>query len=58
MANETRLERRLERWVDRATTPRGAAIVIATTTTTIALGAGILMTIVDHETFPSLGSGL
>ena len=58
MVPETRLERWLERWVDRATTPRGAAIVIATATTTIALGAGILMTVVDHETFPSLGSGL
>ena len=35
--NETRLERRLDTAVDRATTPRGAAIVIA--------GASIVLTV-------------
>lgn len=42
----------------RATTPRGAGVVIASATTAMTLGAGILMTIVDHDNFPSLGSGL
>ena len=58
MTEETRLERRLDIWVARATTPRGAAIVIATVTISITIAAGILMTVVDREHFPSIGSGL
>jgi voltage-gated potassium channel len=58
MSPETRLERRLDRAVDRATTPRGAAIVIATASIAITVGAGILMTVVDRENYPSIGSGL
>ena len=58
MADESRLERRLDRAVARATTPRGAAIVIATASTVITVGAGLLMTLVDGENFPSIGSGL
>ena len=58
MADESRLERRLDRVVARATTPRGAAIVIATASTAITLAAGLLMTFVDGENFPSIGSGL
>jgi voltage-gated potassium channel len=58
MSPETRLERRLDRAVDRATTPRGAAVVIATASIAITVGAGILMTIVDRENYPSIGSGL
>ena len=58
MASETRLERKLDKWVARATTPRGAAIVIATVSAAITLGAGILMTILDHEQYPSIGTGL
>ena len=58
MAEETRFERRLEGWVDRATTPRGAAIVIATATIAITLAAGLLMTVLDRDNYPSLGQGL
>jgi voltage-gated potassium channel len=58
MADETRLERRLNTAVARATTPRGAAIVIATASTAITLGAGALMTALDRENYPSVGSGL
>ena len=58
MADATRLERRLDSAVARATTPRGAAIVIATVSTVMTVGAGILMTVVDHENYPSVGSGL
>jgi voltage-gated potassium channel len=58
MADESRLERRLDRAVSRATTPRGATIVIATASTVITVGAGLLMTLVDGENFPSIGSGL
>ena len=58
MADESKLERRLDRAVARATTPRGATIVIAAASTVITVGAGLLMTIVDGDTFPSIGSGL
>ena len=58
MADESRLERRLDKAVARATTPRGAAIVIASVSTVITVGAGLLMTAVDGDTFPSIGSGL
>ena len=56
--NETRFERRLDTWVSRATTPRGAAVVIATASIVITLGAGIAMTIIDRDEYPSIGSGL
>ncbi len=58
MSPETRLERRLDRAVDRATTPRGAAVVIASTTIVITFAAGILMRVIDREHYPSIGSGL
>jgi voltage-gated potassium channel len=58
VADESRLERRLDRAVARATTPRGATIVIAITSTLITVGAGLLMTLVDGDNFPSIGSGL
>ena len=58
MVDATRLERRLDRAVARATTPRGAAIVIATVSTVITVGAGTVMTVFDHENYPSVGSGL
>ena len=56
--NETRLERWLDRTVARATTPRGAATVIAATSLVITVATGFLMTVVDREQFPSIGSGL
>ena len=58
MEDETRLEQRLDRIVARATSPRGAAVVIATVSTSITVGAGLLMTVADRENFPSIGSGL
>jgi voltage-gated potassium channel len=58
MSGETRLERHLDRWVARATTPRGAAIVIASATIAVTFGSAILMTIVDRKDYPSIGSGL
>ena len=58
MAAETRLERRLDRAVARASTPRGAAIVIASVSTVITVVAGLLVTVIEHETYPSIGTGL
>ena len=58
MPGQTKLERWLDREIARAATPRGAAGVIAVATTVITFGAALLMTVVDHENFPSLGSGL
>jgi voltage-gated potassium channel Kch len=58
MADETRLERRLDRLIERAANPRKAAAVIATVTTTITVIAGGLMTVVDHDNFPSIGLGM
>ena len=58
MEDETRLERRLDRIVAHATRPRGAAVVIATVSTAITIGAGLLMTVADRKSFPSIGSGL
>ena len=58
MADETRLERRLDRLIVHAENPRKAAVVIAAVTTTITVVAGLLMTVADHDGFPSVGSGL
>ncbi len=58
MADESRIERKLNRWIERASTPRGAAVVIASVTASITVCAGLLMTVFDREGFPSIGSGL
>ncbi len=58
MQDETRLERWLDRTLDRATTPRGAAIVIASASVVITFGSAILMTVADHKNYPTFGSGL
>jgi voltage-gated potassium channel len=58
MDRENRVERRLDMLISRAGTPRTAAAVIATVTTTITVAAGVLMSVIDHKGFPSLGSGL
>ena len=58
MARVTRGERRLDRELARATTPRAATIIIAVFTTLITVGAGVLMTLVDRSEFPTVGGGL
>jgi len=58
MQHQTRIERRLDRQLARATTPRGAAVVIATASTAITIASGLLMTVIDHQNFSSLQSGL
>ena len=58
MEDEMRLEGRLDRILAHATRPRGAAVVIATVSTVITVVTGILMTVADRHSFPSIGSGL
>ena len=58
MAGESRLERWLDGEIKRARSPRGAAIIIAVVTTTLTVGSGLLMTIIDHKEFGSVGVGL
>jgi len=58
MANETPLERWLDRALSRAQTPRGGATVVATVTTIATVGFGLLMTAIDHKNFTTLGQGL
>jgi voltage-gated potassium channel Kch len=58
MADESRLERWLDGELKRARSPRGAAIIIAIVTTSITVGAGLAMTVVDRREFPSIGTGL
>jgi voltage-gated potassium channel len=58
MVTESLLERRIDKWIARATTPRGAAVVIATVTTVITVVTGLLMTLIDRDNFPSVGTGL
>jgi voltage-gated potassium channel len=58
MLDETRLERRLDRAVARATTPRGAAVVIALVSIAVTIASGIVMTVAEHERYQTIGSGL
>lgn len=58
MENETRLERFLDRAIARAQTPRGGAVVIAAITTLATVGFGLLMTVIDHKNFATVGQGL
>ena len=58
MKDETRIERRLDRLIARAQSPRTAAVVIASVTTTMTLVTGLLMTVIDERNFPSVGDGL
>ena len=59
MENETRLERSARpRLRARAATPRGGATVIAAITTVATVGFGVLMTVIDHSNFTTVGQGL
>jgi voltage-gated potassium channel len=58
VTDETKIERRFDAMLARATTVRGAAVVIAAVSTSITLAAGAFMTVADHDNFPSIGSGL
>ena len=58
MPHETRLERRLDGLIARAQNPRTAAMVIAGVSTMMTVGAGLMMTVVDRDSFPTVGSGI
>ena len=58
MEQETRFERRLDRALARAQTPRGGAAIIAAVTTIATVGCGLLMTAIDQKNFATVGDGL
>lgn len=58
MNDTTRVERNLDRALARAQTPRGGAEVLAVITTIATVASGLLMTVLDHEDFDTLGQGL
>jgi len=56
--DETRVDRWLARRLAAATRPRQAAALIGVVTAVITVAAGLLMTLVDRQNFPSVGRGL
>jgi voltage-gated potassium channel Kch len=52
------LERRVARFVQEPPTVRGATAVIVTATAVVVFGAGVLMTLIDTEEYPTFGIGL
>ena len=52
------LERRLSRFTREPTSVRAAASVIVTATALIVVGAGVLISLLDHEEYPNVGIGI
>jgi voltage-gated potassium channel Kch len=52
------VERRLERFLREPPSVRNAAGVIVVATAVVVVGAGILISLVDHEEYPDVGVGL
>jgi voltage-gated potassium channel Kch len=58
MARLNLVERRLERYRRQPVSVRNAAGVIVVATALIVVGAGVLITVLDNEEYPSLGIGM
>ena len=52
------LERRVAHFLQEPPTVRGATAVIVTATAVVVFGAGVLMTLIDKEEYPTFGIGL
>jgi voltage-gated potassium channel len=52
------IERRLERFSREPPSVRNAAGVIVIATTVVVVGAGVLITLIDHDEYPTVGVGL
>jgi voltage-gated potassium channel len=52
------IERRLERFTREPPSVRNAAGVIVVATVVVVVGAGVLIRVIDHEEYPSVGLGL
>ena len=52
------IERRLERFTREPPSVRNAAGVIVVATVVVVVGAGVLIRVIDHEEYPSVGVGL
>ena len=52
------IERRLERFSRQPPSVRNAAGVIVIATAVVVVGAGVLITLIDHDEYPTVGVGL
>jgi len=52
------IERRIDRFMREPPSVRNAAGVIVLVTASIVVGAGVLISVIDHEEYPSIGLGL
>jgi voltage-gated potassium channel len=52
------IERRLDRFMREAPSVRNAAGVIVVATVLVVVGAGVLISVLDHEEYPSVGLGM
>jgi len=52
------IERRIDRFMREPPSVRNAAGVIVLVTAGIVVGAGVLISVIDHEEYPSIGLGL
>jgi len=52
------IERRIDRFMREPPSVRNAAGVIVLVTGSIVVGAGVLISVIDHEEYPSIGLGL
>jgi voltage-gated potassium channel len=52
------IERRLERFTREPPSVRNAAGVIVVATAVVVVGAGVLIRVIDHEEYPTVGVGL
>jgi voltage-gated potassium channel len=58
MARLNLIERRIDRFMREPPSVRNAAGVIVLVTASIVVGAGVLISVIDHEEYPSIGLGL
>ena len=52
------IERRVSRFLSEPPTVRAAASVIVTATALVVVGAGALISVLDHEEYPDIGIGM
>jgi voltage-gated potassium channel len=58
MGRRNLIERRLERFMREPPSVRNAAGVIVVATTVVVVGAGVLISLIDHAEYPNVGIGI